>query len=142
MPLVTRIRPLAIAVAGIAGALALGAAQQPIALAKTSPGVWEITGVPGTKAPVRECFADLGTLAQFEHRKASCNRRVLSNNETSTIIEYTCAGGGFGHSEISLITPRNLRISTQGISDNLPFNYVLQARRVGDCPKSVSASRH
>jgi len=34
-----------------------------------------------------------------------------------------------------LITPRSIRIETQGISDNLPFNYVIQARRVGDCPR-------
>lgn len=122
--------------------LLLGAAQRPIALAKTSPGLWEISGVPGTKAPLVECFPDLGTLAQFEHRKVSCSRRVLSDNESSTIVDYSCAGGGFGHSQIDIITPRSLRISTQGISDNLPFNYVLQARRVGDCPKNVSASRH
>jgi hypothetical protein len=139
---VTRIRPIAIAFAGVAGVLLLGAAQQPVALAKTSPGLWEFSGVPGTKAPVRECLADLGTLAQFEHRKATCTRTVLSDKESSMIVEYTCSGGGFGHSEIQIITPRNLRISTQGISDGLPFNYVLQARRVGDCPKSVSASRH
>ena len=142
MPLVTRIRRLAIALAGAAGVLALGAAQRPIALAQTSPGVWEVSGVPGAKAPVRECFADLGTLAQFEHRKTNCSRRVVSDNETSTVVEYTCPGGGFGHSQIDVITPRSLRISTQGISDGFPFNYVLQARRVGDCPKSVSASRH
>jgi hypothetical protein len=138
----TRLRITAVTLAGAVAVLALGAAQRPIALAKTSPGLWEISGIPGVKTPLRECFADLGALAQFEHRKLSCSRRVLTDTESSTTIEYSCAGGGFGHSEIDIITPRNLRISTQGISDNLPFNYVLQARRMGDCPKNVSASRH
>ena len=136
------VRFAAIVGAGVACALVLGGAAKPAALAQVAPGLWEVSGVPGMKAPVRQCVGDLLALAQFEHRKASCDRRVLSDNETSTIVEYTCSGGGFGHSEISLITPRNLRISTQGISDGLPFNYVLQARRVGDCAKSASSSRH
>jgi len=34
---------------------------------------------------------------------------------------------------MTLITPRSLRIDTQGISDNLPFHYQLYARRVSDC---------
>jgi hypothetical protein len=43
---------------------------------------------------------------------------------------------------MDVITPRSLRISTQGISDNLPFNYLLQARRVGECPEKATAARH
>jgi len=39
------------------------------------------------------------------------------------------------------VTPRSLRLDTQGISDGLPFHYVAQARRVGDCP-AQTASRH
>jgi hypothetical protein len=35
-----------------------------------------------------------------------------------------------------------LRISTQGISDGLPFNYVLQARRIDDCSKGTVSARH
>ena len=35
-----------------------------------------------------------------------------------------------------------LRIGTQGISGGLPFNYVLQAHRVGDCAKNASVTHH
>jgi len=133
---------LALSIAGAAAVLALGAAQRPAALAQASPGLWELSGVPGSKAPVRQCIADIGALAQFEHRNASCKRSVVSDSASSTVVEYTCPGGGFGHSQIDVITPRSLRISTQGISENLPFNYVLQAHRVGDCPKPATASRH
>jgi hypothetical protein len=81
-------------------------------------------------------------LARFEHRSKSCSSRVIKDAGTSALVEYSCGGAGFGHSEIDVITPRSLRIATQGISDGLPFNYVLQARRVDDCPKSASGARH
>jgi hypothetical protein len=57
-------------------------------------------------------------------------------------VQYTCGAAGFGRTQIDVLTPRSLRISTQGISDGLPFNYVMQARRMGDCTKSASSSRH
>jgi hypothetical protein len=118
------------------------AAAQPWALAQVSGGVWEVSGVPGTSGPVRQCVADVLTLAQFEHRGRNCTRSVLSNRPSSTVITYNCGGAGFGQSEVDVITPRSLRISTQGISDQLPFNYVIQAHRVGECTKFPASSRH
>jgi hypothetical protein len=118
------------------------AAAPPSALAKVAAGIWEISGVPGTQAPVRQCVANVLFLAQFEHRGRDCSSTLLSNGENSMKITYSCGSAGFGQSELDVITPRSLRISTQGISDKLPFNYVLQARRVGDCTKSISAERH
>ena len=120
----------------------LGAAQRPAALAVTSGGLWEISGVPGAKAPVRSCVANTEVLAQYEHRGKACTRLVISDTPTAAVIHYTCPGGGFGRSKLTLVTPRSLRIETQGISDDLPFNYVLQARRVGECGQRQSASRH
>lgn len=130
---------LLIALAAPAAALA---AAQPSALAGVAGGLWEVTGVPGSRAPLRQCFANIATLAQFEHRDRACKQRVISESGSSTVIDYSCGGAGFGHSEIDVLTPRSLRIATQGISDQLPFGYVLQAHRIGDCPKSASASRH
>jgi len=129
--------------AGVAAMLALAAAQAPSPLVQASPGLWEISGFEGAKSPIRQCVSDIAVLAQFEHRGRACSRKVISSDQSSTVIEYRCAGAGFGHSKINVITPRNLRIETQGISDNLPFGYVLQARRVGDCPgKTASAAVH
>ena|SRR5690242_7550169 len=118
------------------------AAQQPSALAQAQPGLWEISGAPGTKMPIRQCVADIATLARFEHRARTCTAKVLKSAGTSTSVEYSCGTAGFGHSDLELITPRSLRISTQGISGGLPFNYVLQARRIDDCPKSASVIGH
>ena len=122
-------------------AAALAAAPKPAALSNSAPGLWEIAGLPG-KQPVRECVADVAALARFEHRGRNCTPRVLSDGASSAVVDYTCAGGGFGRSKLTVITPRSLKIETQGISDNLPFNYVLQARRVGECENRTTASRH
>ena len=127
---------------GIAGAavallMVLGAAGRPSALAQASPGLWEISGLPGAKTPTKLCVGDLGTLATFEHRGRNCSRSVVSDSGATAVIHYSCAGSGFGESRISVITPRSLRIQTQGISSNAPFNYLLQARRVGDCRTSA-----
>ncbi|MFL6721313.1 MAG: DUF3617 domain-containing protein [Sphingomonas sp.] len=138
----TRGYALMVAAGGIAGALALGAAQQPSALAQAQPGLWEISGVPDAKGPVRQCVADIAVLARFEHRTKSCSARMLKDAGGSAEVDYSCGGAGFGHSQIDVLTPRSLRVSTQGISDGLPFNYVLQAHRLDECPKSASAARH
>ena len=135
-------RFLPVAAAGAAFLLALGAAQKPAALATAMPGLWEVTGVPGVRAPARECLADPIVLAQFEHRGKICPRQVLRDGASSATIEYHCAGADFGRSEIDVITPRSLRVETQGIADGLPFHYVLQARRVGECLGKQTAQRH
>ena len=120
--------------------LVLTAAQRPTALAEVNAGLWEVSGVPGARTPTRECIADVAALAQFEHRGRSCASNLIRSGDASALIEYRCGGVGFGRSKIDVITPRNLRIDTQGISDNLPFAYVLQARRLGECPAKASAA--
>ena len=101
-------------------------------LAPVQPGMWEMSGAPGMP-PVRQCIADISVLARFEHRAKSCSARTVRESGNSTAIDYNCGPAGFGESDVTVLTPRSLRISTQGISDGLPFNYVLQARRVADC---------
>ena len=122
-------------------AAAWGAAQ-PSALAQVAGGLWEISGVPGSSEAIRECVPNVALLAQFEHRGRNCSRRVLSQSAAGTVIEYSCGSEGFGRSAMTLLTPRSIRIETQGISGGLPFNYVLQARRVGECASHKSAARH
>jgi hypothetical protein len=129
----TAIKLWLVAAAGASAVLALGAAQRPAALAQTSGGLWEVSGLPGARVLPRLCVADPAALAQFEHRGKLCTRLVISDSPPATVIHYTCAGGGFGRSKMTVITPRSIRIETQGISDDLPFNYVVQARRVGEC---------
>ena len=114
-------------------AAALAAASVPRALAPASGGLWEVSRSASGHNPTRICVATPDLLAQFEHRQQRCTRTVVSDSGSVTLISYSCPSGGFGQSKMTLITPRTLRIDTQGISDNLPFHYQLHARRIGDC---------
>lgn len=109
------------------------AATAPRALAPAAGGLWEI-GQSATGAGARPtCIANPAALSQWEHRAGRCTRVIISDAGNKAVIDYTCADGGFGRSEMTLVTPRTLRIATQGISHDGPFNYVLHARRVGNC---------
>lgn len=122
--------------AAVAGAaLALVGAKGPTALAEVKPGMWDLGGLPSSSGPARVCVADVQLLTRYEHRAKACTARTISDNGRSTVIEYSCGGSDFGRTKVDVITPRNLKINTQGISDALPFNYTLNAHRLGDCAK-------
>lgn len=146
----SRVRTFVAFAAGAAGlvlvaaqqAPALVTAQQAPALSSLRAGLWELDGLPGAKAPSRECIGDVQAFTRLEHRAASCSSKLISDNGHASVIEYSCGPIGFGRSQIDVITPRSLRINTQGISDSLPFNYTLYAHRVGECTAQATATRH
>jgi hypothetical protein len=118
------------------GAVALiGASAPGLSPRSARPGLWDVSHSATGAAAERVCLADPMILTQWEHRGGACTRVVLSEHEADATIHYTCAGRGFGQSTITLLTPRSLRIDTQGISNGLPFAYSLHARRAGDCPR-------
>ena len=135
-------RPALIIVAALTVPAAAYGAARSSALTKVMGGLWEISGAPGIRAPVRECVMDVTALAQFEHRGQHCSYSVVKDRPSSTLIHYNCGTAGFGQSDVDVLTPRSLQIRTQGISEQLPFSYVLQARRVGECTNSASSSSH
>ncbi len=109
----------------------LAAAAAPSVLSTAEPGLWEISR--SGAAPAKLCVATIESLAQFEHRGESCTRNVIRDGASGATITYTCKSGGFGESVLTLLTPRSLRVNTQGIAANAPFNYTFQARRLGNC---------
>src|SRR5689334_16324764 len=113
--------------AGARAALVLVGAAGPTFLTQVQGGLWEISGAPTSKAPIRMCVADVASLARFEHRGRNCTAKILKSSGSSTVIDYNCGFAGFGHSQVDMLTPRSLRIDTQGVSEGLPFAYVLQA---------------
>ncbi len=113
--------------------LALAGASTPSVLSQIRSGLWEIAGQRGAPA-TRLCVARPPLLAQVEHRAAACTRTVLRDDSALALIDYSCGGTGFGQSKITMLTPRSVRIETQGIADRAPFAYVVHARRVGNCP--------
>lgn len=126
-------RLTAIGAASAALLLALTAADRPSILSRTNGGLWELSGSPGASRQIRQCIADPALLAQIEHRRSSCKRVVVRDLPTSAEVHYTCPGGDFGRTGVTMLTPRSFRIETQGISRGAPFNYVVQARRIGNC---------
>ena len=94
-----RLRLAGLTVAGIAATLALTAAQRPALFGQTVPGLWEISGIPGDKAAARECVTDTAELARYEHRSRSCTMNVTSDSANFAVVDYSCGGAGFGHTE-------------------------------------------
>jgi hypothetical protein len=111
------------------------AAPAPRALAPAIGGLWEISRNAQGQNAQRVCVPSPDALALFEHRGRQCTRKVISDRGSQAVIHYTCTDGGFGRSDITLITPRSMRIETQGISGGMPFHYQLHARRVGNCQR-------
>ena len=111
----------------------LAAATAPRALLPAMGGLWEVSQTADGHGAQRICVPSPVMLAQYEHRAGRCTRTVIRDSGSQAEISYTCSDGGFGQSKITLLTPRTMRIDTQGISGNLPFHYQLHARRVGDC---------
>lgn len=116
-----------------AAAMLLGAAGGPRALSSASGGLWQVSRDARGLVAQDVCIAEPALLGQWQHRGERCERTVLTDEGSKTLLSYSCPGGGFGRSEISLLTPRTLRVATQGIAADGPFNYVIHARRIGNC---------
>ena len=122
----------AVALLAMAGT-ALIAAVCPRALAPATGGLWAVSADATGHDSEQVCISSPDVLAMWEHRAGRCTPEVISDVSSVARIRYTCSDGGFGDSKVTLITPRTMRIDTQGISGGLPFHYQRHARRVGDC---------
>lgn len=106
------------------------------ALASLQPGLWELRELGNPRAVPRSfCVGDPGVLMQTEHRGMACSRLVIEDGVENATIHYTCQQGGFGRTTIRVETPRLAVVDTQGIKDNMPFQYRYEARRKGSCPR-------
>ena len=124
-------RPIAHLLACCAGAGLLVAANLPHAM--VGPGQWEISKTSGGGGE-KICLPDPAILMQWEHRAKQCTRTIVTSSLDRAEMHYTCVGGGFGTSRVEVLTPRSIKVATQGIADGLPFGYVVHAHRVGACP--------
>ena len=126
-------------IAAVLGALVAGAtasvlaARVPLAmLDELEAGRWELRMRDG--APVeRVCLREGRRLIQLRHPAAACERLVVNDGASEVIVQYTCKGRGYGRTRILRETNRLIQIDSQGIADGLPFAFVAEARRVGDC---------
>lgn len=114
----------------VAAAMLIGAS---LPHAMIGPGQWQVGKTAGG-AGEKICLNDPALLMQWEHRTRQCSRNILTSSIDRAEVQYSCAGGDFGTSRVEVLTPRSVKVNTQGISGGLPFGYVIHARRVGACP--------
>ena len=119
--------------AAAAAGLLLAAAAGPGALGPASGGLWQVSRDARGAEAQDICIADPVLLGQWQHRGQRCERTILFDAGDKAVIDYSCGKSGFGRSEMTLLTPRTLRVATQGIASAAPFNYVIHARRIGNC---------
>ncbi len=125
------LRPLVRLSVCVAFAALLVSAGLPRAM--VGPGEWEV-GKTASGRGEKVCLPDPAMLMQWEHRGKSCTRDILSSSLDRAELQYACGSSDFGTSRMQVLTPRSIKINTQGIADGLPYGYVIHARRVGDCP--------
>lgn len=137
-PRMSRIRQL---VAGML-ALAAGAAFAPAAgqrpalalLDQLEHGRWEVRLRDGSRTVYPLCIDSGRTLLQLRHPMANCDRIIVADQPDLVTVQYTCRGQGYGRTSIRRETNRLVQIETQGIAQGLPFDFLAEARRIGDCP--------
>jgi hypothetical protein len=114
-----------------------GAPMSLAALNQLETGLWQLD-VRG-RSPRQICVADPVSLVQIEHDQPGCSRFVIANGPKSSTVHYSCQRAGWGRTTVRVETPRTAVIQTQGISRNAPFDYTVEARRVGPCGAQSAA---
>lgn len=87
-------------------------------------------------------MTDPSVLLQLRHSTARCSRFVVSSDARNATVTYSCPLGGNGRTVIKVETPRLVQVETQGIADNAPFAFTVEARRVGDCSANSGGIAH
>lgn len=125
--------PVALAAAAGFAVPALGQRQPLAMLDRIEGGRWELRTRDMRAAAESICLQDGRRLIQLRHPSSTCQRLIVSDHPGEVVVQYTCRGRGYGRTHIRLETGRLVQIESQGIADGLPFDFVAEARRVGDC---------
>jgi hypothetical protein len=96
-------------------------------------GRWELRLREAGAGVERICLRDGRRLIQLRHPQQLCESYVVSDAPADVTIQYTCHGKGYGRTHIRKESGRLVHIESQGIAGGLPFNFVAEARRIGEC---------
>lgn len=128
----------ALATAVAACGIAMPASGQKASLAmldQLDRGRWELRLRDQDGSVQTLCLQDGRRLIQLRHPQNICERFVVDDQVDDVTVQYTCRGRGYGRTHIRRESRRLVQIETQGIAaDGLPFNFLAEGRRVGDCP--------
>ena len=123
--------------AGIGGLIlaavpVLGAGPQLGMLDQLAAGSWEMRNRSGAVIQ-RICFPHGRQLVQLRHPGPQCDIYIIADQPNEVVVQYTCCGRGYGRTHIRRESNRLVQMDGIGIDDGLPFEFVFEARRVGDC---------
>lgn len=108
-------------------------APELVALKGIDRGLWELRERGATAPSQKICVADPIALMQVRHGGTACSRFVIDNKPSQATVHYTCPGAGHGRTTIKVETRQLVRIESQGIAGNAPFNVVYEGRRTAAC---------
>ena len=129
-------RNLALAAIASVAVLAVPApAQAPqfAMLDKIQKGQWTLSERGRSKTPEKLCVRDPRTLLQLRHKEAQCSFFVIKNTASEVTVSYRCPSGGNGRTTVKYEDDGLLQIDSQGIVDNGPFAFAVEARYAGSC---------
>ena len=111
-----------------------GQGPQLAMLDRLEPGRWEMRLRGGGGAAESLCLQNGRQLIQLRHPQNICERYIADDGVNEVTVQYACHGKGYGRTHIRRESSRLVQIDSQGIANSLPFDFVAEARRVGDCP--------
>ena len=94
-------------------------------------GKWELRERSGQ--PQQICVPGGRQLIQLRHPGAQCSLFVIEDTASQVVVQYTCAGRGYGRTQIRRETNRLVQIDSQGVVDGYPFDVSAEARQIGAC---------
>ncbi|MEP5936935.1 MAG: hypothetical protein ABJ239_01280 [Erythrobacter sp.] len=97
-----------------------------------NPGEWTVRFRDGS-ASRKICVKNGRELIQLRHAQPNCNRFVVNDDASLVTVQYTCAGDGYGRTNIRRETSGLVQIEGQGIAKGQPFEFLAEARRTGNC---------
>lgn len=124
---------LALAAVPVAVAAVPSVAQSSLAMLDTlDRGGWEVRYRDGS-TPRKICLRNGREFIQLRHTQASCKRFVVEDGRSQVTVQYTCAGDGYGRTNIRKESGSLVQIESQGIENGRPFQFTAEARRTGRC---------
>ena len=132
------LRALAMTAVTLVAAAAVPVVGQERSLAmldRLDHGAWELRFRGNDDGLRRICLMDGNDLIQLQHPRAKCSRIVIEDTPSEVTVQYTCAGKGYGRTNIRRESSRLIQIDSQGIANGLPFAFAAEARMVGSCGK-------
>lgn len=126
---------LAAALGCVIGGAVFAQAVQLAMLDRLDPGMWEVRMRDGRQAE-RICLDHGRRLIQLRHPNLTCRQFVVEDGPAAVTVHYTCPGQGSGRTHLRFESPRLVQIESTGLASRLPFDFVAEARRVGDCGTS------